>query len=124
MRVGLPEGYVPPEPTHPFYGYLTPDELEAFDAEARPPSSCGGKNASESGTSLPPLVSEQPVTEAEEATVAHTGWLPEPPPESPVAVVAAPAVMGEYSWDAYDQERFRWDARAQRWITEPAEGPG
>jgi hypothetical protein len=33
-------------------------------------------------------------------------------------------VLGEYSWDAYHQERFRWDARAQRWITEPAEGPG
>src|SRR4029453_9101791 len=101
MRVGLPEGYVPPEATHPFYGYLTPEELEAYDAEARPPSSGGGRNASESGTSLPPLVSEQPVTEAEEAAVA---------------VVAAPAVLGEYSWDAYHQERFRWDARAQRWI--------
>jgi hypothetical protein len=33
MRVELPEGYVPPEPTHPFYGYLTPDELEAYEAE-------------------------------------------------------------------------------------------
>jgi hypothetical protein len=35
MRVELPEGYVPPEPTHPQYGYLTPEEQEAFEAEER-----------------------------------------------------------------------------------------
>ena len=35
MRVELPEGYVPPEPTHPMYGYLTPQEQEAFEAEER-----------------------------------------------------------------------------------------
>ncbi|HYQ32801.1 MAG TPA: hypothetical protein VEQ83_06280, partial [Lapillicoccus sp.] len=35
MRVELPEGYVPPQPTHPMYGYLTPQEQEAFEAEER-----------------------------------------------------------------------------------------
>ena len=35
MRVELPEGYVPPEPTHPLYGYLTPEEREAFEAQER-----------------------------------------------------------------------------------------
>lgn len=160
MRVPLPEGYVPPEPTHPFYGYLTPDEMEAYEAEQRAPSpSSGGKSVPEPGPLLPPLVSE-----AEEATVAHTGWVPEPPPEPAAAVAVAPAgdpaSLGEYSWDAHKQEwvraaprspdateepqpdvaaaaggrgassswtaadgqRFRWDARRQRWITEPEEG--
>jgi hypothetical protein len=185
MRVELPEGYVPPDPTHPLYGYLTPDELAAYEADERarlgivpgvvepamtevesqpmtvvwaPPSLGGGENGPETGPISPPLVSEAPVTEAEEATVAHTGWVPAPPPE-PEAVEPT---MGGYVWDAYKQEwvlaaprppdaaeepppdvaaaaggrgassswtsadgqRFRWDARGQRWITEAAEGSG
>jgi hypothetical protein len=108
MRVQLPEGYVPPEPTHPFYGYLTPDELEAYEAEERPSSPGRGENVPDRGPLSPPLVREASLNEAEEATVAHTGWVPEPPPESPpespVTVVAAPAAMGDYSWDAYKQE--------------------
>ena len=35
MRVELPPGYVPPEPTHPSYGYLTPQERAEFEAEER-----------------------------------------------------------------------------------------
>ena len=35
MRVELPEGYVPPEPTHPTYGYLTPEEQAEFEAAER-----------------------------------------------------------------------------------------
>ena len=185
MRVELPEGYVPPDPTHPLYGFLTPDELEAYEAQERarsgimpgvvepsvtevepqpvtvawaPPLVSEGENVPESGPLPPSLVSAAPVIEAEEATVAHTGWVPAPPPE-PEAVVAT---MGGYAWDAYKQEwvlaahrppdaaeepppdvaaaaggrgassswtggdgqRFRWDARVQRWITEPAEGSG
>jgi hypothetical protein len=109
MRVELPEGYVPPESTHPFYGYLTPDELEVYEAEegvrlgivpgvvepsARdaepqpgtaawaPQSRIQGENAPETRPSSPPLVSEAPLAEAEEATVAHPGWTPEPPPRA------------------------------------------
>ncbi len=193
MRVELPEGYVPPEPTHPLYGYLTPEEQEAFEAEERarlgivpgvmegaeveeaeePASSWAPVAAAEAApapTTLTTLAAlTEPVSEAEEATVAHTGWVPQPPPEpgesEPVA--AEPAVwgaVGEYRWDAYRQEwvaaaepaptaaspeeeplpdvaaaaggrgassswttadgqRLRWDARAQRWVTEPAEPP-
>ena len=99
------------------------------------------------------------MSEAEEATVAHTGWVPQPPPEpagsEPTRQPAALGAVGEYRWDAYKQEwvrlagtdplpdvaaaaggrgassswttadgqRLRWDARAQRWVTEPAEPP-
>src|SRR5512133_2250163 len=120
MRVELPEGYVPPDPTHPLYGYLTPDELEAYEAQERarsgimpgvvepsvtevepqpvtvawaPPLVSEGENVPESGPLPPSLLSAAPV-KAEEATVAHTGWVPAPPPE-PEAVVAT---MGGYAW--------------------------
>ena len=123
MRVELPEGYVPPEPTHPLYGYLTPEEQEAFEAEERarlgivpgvmegaeveeseeaeePASSWAPVAAAEAApapTTLTTLAAlTEPVSEAEEATVAHTGWVPQPPPEpgesEPVA--AEPAVWG------------------------------
>lgn len=45
---GLPPCYVPPEPTHPTYGYLTPEELaelaaaEELEAAERPPAEAGG----------------------------------------------------------------------------------
>src|SRR5690349_8887446 len=135
MRVELPPGYVPPEPTHPSYGYLTPQERAELEAEERarlgivpgpesvegvseapepvvvtwspPPSPlvAGGKTVVESTPSLPPPTMEVEAVEAVEATVAHTGWVPEPPPVEPV-----PATLGE----------FRWDARAQRWVTTAA----
>ncbi|MEP6649265.1 MAG: hypothetical protein ABJA74_05035 [Lapillicoccus sp.] len=190
MRVELPEGYVPPEPTHPLYGYLTPEEQSEYEAAERarlgivpgaapgeleeseeaeaptgsswapppPPLAPGGKNAAELGPSLPPLEAE----EAEEATVAHTAWVPSPPPEATTVEPATMGAVGDYRWDSYKQEwvlaaspspdaiaepppdvataaggrgassswtstdghRFRWDARAQRWITEPPESPG
>ena len=100
------------------------------------------------------------MSEAEEATVARTGWVPQPPPTGRSRHVepAALGAVGEYRWDAYKQEwvsaataapvaprsrrpdvaaaaggrgassswttadgqRLRWDARAQRWVTEPA----
>jgi hypothetical protein len=201
MRVELPEGYVPPQPTHPMYGYLTPEEQEAFEAEEQtrlgivpgvPEVSevTGGSEGSEvegvTGASwapprlpapavLPALEEEteqeelgeiDEALEAAEATVGRTGgWVPAPPPEPVVEPVVEPAALGavgEFRWDAYKQEwvpagpiapavpvvteepppdvaaaaggrgassswtsgdgsRFRWDARAQRWITEPPE---
>jgi hypothetical protein len=69
IRVELPEGYVPPEPTHPQYGYLTPEEPLPDVAAA-----AGGRGASS-------------------------------------------------SWTTADGQRLRRDARAQRWVTEPAEPP-
>ncbi len=35
VRIELPDDYVPPQPTHPTYGYLTPEELEDFEAQER-----------------------------------------------------------------------------------------
>ena len=106
MRVELPPGYVPPEPTHPSYGYLTPEERvrqgivpgveEATEAVEEPVTA---------GSSPPPPIVEMSL-EVEEATVAHTGWVPEPPPDEQVP---APATLGE----------FRWDARAQQCVTDP-----
>jgi hypothetical protein len=176
MRVELPEGYVPPEPTHPLYGYLTPEEQEAFEAEERARlgivpgvvEETEVEEAEEPASSWAPATTE-PVSEAEEATVAHTGWVPRPPPEpgapeSSGLERAALGAVGEYRWDAYQQEwvaaaepaptaapseqeplsdvaaaaggrgtssswttadgqHLRWDARAQRWVTEPAEPP-
>ena len=196
MRVELPEGYVPPQPTHPMYGYLTPQEQEAFEAEERVrlgivpgvaavPEAPEGAEVPAVASWAPPVLSTLPTLpaleeeteqeelgdpdEAAEATVGRTGWIPAPPPEpavEPVAVEpAALGAVGEYRWDAYRQEwvpagtgataapvvaeepppdvaaaaggrgassswtsgdgsRFRWDARAQRWITEPPESSG
>ena len=194
MRVELPEGYVPPQPTHPMYGYLTPQEQEAFEAEERVrlgivpgvaavPRGSGGaprrrrwrRGRRRCPPTLPALEEETEQEElgepdeAAEATVGRTGWIPAPPPEPAVEPVtvdpAALGAVGEYRWDAYRQEwvpaatgtpaapvvaeepppdvaaaaggrgassswtsgdgsRFRWDARAQRWITEPPESSG
>ena len=196
MRVELPEGYVPPQPTHPMYGYLTPQEQEAFEAEERVrlgivpgvaavPETPEGAEVPAVATWAPPVLSTLPTLpaleeqseqeelgdpdEAAEATVGRTGWIPAPPPEpvvEPVTVEpAALGAVGEYRWDAYRQawvpagtgtpaapvvaeepppdvaaaaggrgassswtrgagSRFRWDARAQRWITEPPESSG
>ena len=193
MRVELPEGYVPPQPTHPMYGYLTPQEQEAFEAEERArlgivpgvaavseaPEGHGGRRGAGDGVvgaaglsarcprsrRRPGRRSSAEPDEAAEATVGRTGWIPAPPPDPAVEPVtvdpAALGAVGEYRWDAYRQEwvpaatgtpaapvvaeepppdvaaaaggrgassswtsgdgsRFRWDARAQRWITEPA----
>ncbi len=202
MRVELPEGYVPPQPTHPMYGYLTPQEQEAFEAEERVrqgivpgvaavsegPEGPEGAEAPAVVSWAPPVLRTLPVLpaleeetgpeelgepdealEAAEATLGRTGWVPAPPPDPAVEpVTAEPAALGavaEYRWDAYRQEwvpagtgapaapavveepppdvaaaaggrgaasswtsadgsRFRWDARAQRWITEPPEPSG
>ena len=199
MRVELPEGYVPPQPTHPMYGYLTPQEQEAFEAEERvrlgivpgvaavpeAPEGPEGAEVPAVASWAPPVLSTLPTLpaleeeseqeelgdpdEAAEATVGRTGWIPAPPPEPAVEEVtiepAALGAVGEYRWDAYRQEwvpagtgataapvvaeepppdvaaaaggrgassswtsgdgsRFRWDARAQRWITEPPESSG
>lgn len=165
MRVELPPGYVPPEPTHPHYGYLTPEEQDEFEAEERarlgivpgvPAEPVLAEEAVEV-TWSPPVVAAvgaPEVPEVEEATVAHTGWVPEPPSEVPAA-----ATLGEFRWDARAQQwveaeapvaeepapdvaaaaggrgassswtsadgaRYRWDARAQQWMTDPPDGPG
>ena len=178
MRVELPEGYVPPEPTHPAYGYLTPEEQAELEAAERArrgivpgvvaeaeveeaeeaTSSWAPAAAPVTASVTAPVLTHEPVSEAEEATVGRTGWVPAPPPE-PAEPVALGAV-GEFRWDASRQEwvstatpapvaaeqpvpdvaaaaggrgassswttadgqRLRWDARAQRWITEPPEG--
>jgi hypothetical protein len=167
MRVELPEGYVPPEPTHPMYGYLTAEEREAFEAQERArlgivpgvveeaEVEAEVEEAEEVASSWAPATAE-PMSEAEAATVTHTGWVPNPPPEPAGSEPLEPAALGavgEYRWDAYKQEwvlatdplpdvaaaagsrgassswttsdgqRLRWDARAQRWVTEPAEAP-
>ena len=173
MRVELPEGYVPPQPTHPMYGYLTPQEQEAFKAEER--VRLGIVPVLSTLPRLPALEEETEQEElgdpdeAAEATVGRTGWIPAPPPDPAVEPVtvdpAALGAVGEYRWDAYrqawvpagtgataapvvaeepppdvaaaaggrgassswtsgDGSRFRWDARAQRWITEPPESSG
>ena len=116
MRVELPPGYVPPEPTHPSYGYLTPEERVEFEAEERarlgivPGVPVVAEVEEESApvvvTWSPPSAAEVAV-EAEEATVAHTGWVPEPPP---AVEPASSATLGE----------FRWDARAQQWVAAEA----
>jgi hypothetical protein len=130
MRVELPEGYVPPHPTHPLYGYLTPEELEEYEADERArvgivpgvveaaeepapmvsswaPASVGvGDIGTESGP-LPPPLSREEGGEAEEATVAHTGWVPSAPAEpiaEPATEPVALGASGEYRWDAYRQE--------------------
>lgn len=152
-RLGIVPGVVEPSAREA--------EPQPGTAAWAPQSRIQGENAPETRPSSPSLVSAAPLAEAEEATVAHPGWTPEPPPELAGAVAVAPAVMGEYSWDAYKQQwvraasrspdaeeplpdvaaaagrrgassswtsadgqRFRWDARAQRWVTEPAEGSG
>jgi hypothetical protein len=179
MRVELPEGYVPPEPTHPMYGYLTPQEQAAFEAEERArrgivPGAVAEtelqevEEAEEATSSWAPAAASliepvsEPVSEAEEATVARTGWVPAPPPAPPPepAEPVALGAVGEFRWDASRQEwvstatpapvaaeqavpdvaaaaggrgassswttadgqRLRWDARAQRWVTEPPDG--
>lgn len=60
MRVELPEDYVPPQPTHPTYGYMTPEELEEFEAQERerlgivPVVEEPGSEATEEAASLGP----------------------------------------------------------------------
>jgi hypothetical protein len=46
--------------------------------------------------------------------------------EEPLPDVAAAAGGrgASSSWTSADGQRFRWDARAQRWITEPPESSG
>ena len=86
MRVELPEGYVPPEPTHPHYGYLTPEEQEAVRGGARglapprpPRLPVAGTKRPGTRTVLTPTRGGARRQEAEEATVARPGWVPEPP---------------------------------------------
>ena len=164
MRVELPPGYVPPEPTHPHYGYLTPEEQDEFEASERArvgivpgvPAEpvLAGEPVEVTWSSPVAAVDAPEVLEVEEATVAHTGWVPEPPSEVPAA-----ATLGEFRWDARAQQwveaeapvaeepapdvaaaaggrgassswtsadgaRYRWDARAQQWVTDPPDGPG
>jgi len=175
------------------YGYLTPQEQEAFEAEERvrlgivpgvatvpeAPEGHEGAEVPAMASWAPPVPPTLPALEEEteqeelaepdeaaEATLVRTGWIPAPPPDPAVEPVTVdPAALGEYRWDAYRQEwmpaatgtpaapvvaeeplpdvaaaaggrgassswtsgdgsRFRWDARAQRWITEPPDSSG
>jgi hypothetical protein len=103
-----------------------------------PQSRIEGENAPETRPSSPPLVSEAPLAEAEEATAAMSEyswdaykqeWIrsasrsPDATEEPLPDVAAAAGGRGaSSSWTSADGQRFRGDARAQRWITEPAEG--
>jgi hypothetical protein len=84
MRVQLPEGYVPPEPTHPLYGYLTPAELEGYEAEER------------ARVGIVPGVVEPSATEVEPQAVA----VPSAPPPCRAGVKTAgnPGRYHRQSW--------------------------
>ncbi len=43
MRIELPEGYVPPQPTHPHYGYVTPEEQAEREAAEGPEGAEGAE---------------------------------------------------------------------------------
>jgi hypothetical protein len=147
MRVELPEGYVPPEPTHPQYGYLTPEEQEAFEAEERArlgivPGVVEETEAGEAEESAAPEPAAPEPTRSEPAALGVVGdyrwdayqqaWAAAaaPPPtavpsEEPLPDVAAPAGGrgAASSWTTADGQRHRRDARAQQWVTEPSEPP-
>ena len=109
MRVELPEGYVPPQPTHPDYGYLTPQERAGLDAAEPEPA---GRERDETEPVAEPVAERvetgsvaEPVAEIREPSTGGLelgtpprppGWVPPPPPSPP----AAP----ELRWDAYHQE--------------------
>ncbi|MEO7234575.1 MAG: hypothetical protein ABIW80_04295 [Lapillicoccus sp.] len=140
MRIELPEGYVPPQPTHPHYGYLTPEELAelqaaedaeheaakdegqgivvpALDPDAGMPLAAPSPWAPESESEPEPEPEPEPeqipvMPEApDEATRPRpTGWVPQAPPEPSPTPTPSPAPSGEPRWDAYRQE----------WVTAPA----
>ena len=83
----VPRGYLPPQPTHPTYGYMTPDELEAFEALER------------ERLGLVPEVEDPGVLEPEAAEVPErvvppmSPWalqVPLPPPVQPPPAQPAP----------------------------------
>ena len=83
-----PPGHVPPQPTHPSYGYLTPEELAEIEAQEREQGEIRARAAQQAGLLAAPTG---------EAT---TAWVPSPPaqPWIPVPVVEAvvePDVEGE-----------------------------
>ena len=77
MRIELPEGYVPPQPTHPHYGYVTPEE----QAERETAEHEAGEGAE--GQGIVPGVDP----EAGMPPAAPSPWAPEPEvvtgPEAP-----------------------------------------
>ena len=77
MRVELPPGYVPPEPTHASYGYLTPQERVEFEAEEASeaaPLAGGGKTTAEFAPPLPP-----PTVEVAPVDARSQQWVTDPP---------------------------------------------
>ncbi len=99
MRVELPEGYEPPLPTHPDYGYLTPAEraaraerdAEAQEAVARSGADDAGTPGEDAAAPVeerspwgpPPVVSEpapEPILEALEVGAPERQSDPEPDP--------------------------------------------
>jgi len=116
-----PRGYLPPEPTHPNYGYLTPEEvaqLEAQEREEPPP---------ERQPVSPPMPEPPVEPEAEpEALVepeVESSWVPDPPAKpwhpEPVVETEAPrhrtrADATAYTWRAENGDLYAWDG--QRWM--------
>lgn len=150
MRVELPPGYVPPEPTHPFYGYLTPQEQEEYEAEER------ARAGIVPGVVVQAEAAEQEAAEQEPVAVpwappaiaagrgesaAETGPLSPPltgeevgEPDEAVEVTVAhtgwvpgppaePAVVAraDESTSLGAAGEHRWDARAQRWVPAASE---
>ena len=77
---GLPKGYVPPAPTHPSYGYLTPEELAEIEAQAREQAARAELEA------VPEVASPEPVDPE-----AAAAWVPPPPAEPWVPAPVAQA---------------------------------
>ena len=74
-----PPGHVPLQPTHPSYGYLTPEELAEIEAQEREQVEIRAREA------------QQAELVAAPTGEATTAWVPSPPaqPWIPVPVVEA-----------------------------------
>ena len=79
-----PPGHVPPQPTHPSYGYLTPEELAEIEAQEREQAEIRAREAQQAGLVAAPTG---------EAT---TAWVPSPPAQPWIpAPVVEPDVEAE-----------------------------
>lgn len=114
MRIELPQDYVPPQPTHPTYGYMTPEELEAFEAQER------------ERLGLVPVV-EEPGTEATEEAAAlessapASPWAQRPARSRPATGMLASTQRRAELVAPDEQEEPAWELGAPR---RRAEGVG
>jgi len=108
---GLPKGYVPPAPTHPSYGYLTPEELAEIEAQEREQAARAELEA------VPEEASPEPVDPE-----AAAAWVPPPPAEPWVPPPVAQAQTAEPEAEPL-LERERAVEPAQEPAPEPAPEP-